>query len=74
MSTLSSLSQTSILNPDSKLRFSRLITKEFAKTTISNERANQLLLLAYQFDIPELEEMMSQFNFNNQINTLLCKQ
>lgn len=74
MSVLSSLSKTKASNQATKNIIGKLIVKEFSKADTSEEIASELLDLAYHFDIPQLEEMMSQFNFDNQINTLICKQ
>jgi hypothetical protein len=73
MGILTSLSKTSILNPQSKLVVAKLIIKEFANPDTTEERANELLSLAYQFNIPQLEEMMSQYNFENKLNNILWR-
>lgn len=71
MNILLSLSNTVVVGPKSIILFSEIIIKEFANPDTTEERANELLSLAYQFNIPQLEEMMSQFNFENKLNNLL---
>lgn len=73
MGILTALSKTSILNPQSKLVVAKLIVKEFANPNTTEERANELIFLAYQFNIPQLEEMMSQCNFDNKLNNILWR-
>ncbi len=73
MNIIASLQKTKISdsNTNSKQFLGSLIVKEFALPEISNERANQLLGLAYQFQIPQLDEMLSQFKLNNKIQDLI---
>lgn len=73
MNIITSLKKTKISdsNTNSKQFLGSLIVKEFAKPEITDERASQLLNIAYQFKIPQLDEMLSQFKLNNQIQDLI---
>lgn len=73
MGTYLSLFKTKIVNQTTKKLISAKIVKEFSKPETSNEKCNELLMLAWHFNIPQLEEMMSCFNLNNQIDTILWK-
>lgn len=73
MKILNAMSKTSIIDPVSKRLLTKIILKEFSNSETTLERSKELIALAYQFNISQLEEMMSQFNFENELNNILWK-
>ena len=64
MSLYKSLSRTNIASINTKKIIAQKIKKEFSKKETPPSRLNELLLLAYHFDIPEFEEMLTCFKLN----------
>lgn len=64
MSLYKSLSKTNISSVNTKKLIAQKIKNEFSKKETSTTRLNELLLLAYHFDIPELDEMLTCFKLN----------
>jgi len=65
MSLYKSLRKTNISSINTKKLIAQKINKEFSKKETPPSRLNELLLLAYHFDIPEFEEMLTCFKLNN---------
>ncbi len=73
MNILIAFSKTIIADKQTTTTIGKLIVKEFSNPNTKEQRLEELLILAYQFDIPQLEEMMSQFNFETKVNNLIWK-
>jgi hypothetical protein len=63
MPIANSLIKTRILNPQTKLRLSKMVIAEFVKP-IPEERVHELVLIAIQFDLPEVDEMLNCLNID----------
>ena len=61
---LQKLQNTTLNNQKSLMLLSKLIRKEFDATK-DEDRAFELLLLAYKYQVPQLEEMLSDYQLKS---------
>ncbi len=64
MSLLKALEKTKISGNKTKIIIGKKITKEFANPETPKHRLVELLQLAYQFNIPQFDEMLTCFKPN----------